>query len=160
VKHIRYPDTHEPGEPSLFLGGTLDALNPWQPYVVDCLKDTNITIVDPQAPGKFLYEHYRFSVWVQSHLQEATGALFWFYGSLPAVKATYQLGMVSATRKPLFVGIHGNYPWRTEISNQLHLTRPGIRTAYFLDELMATVDLEFAAPPPWDLWYTRKETRA
>jgi hypothetical protein len=79
------------------------------------------------APQQIAWEHH--------HLRLVDAILFWFPRETLCPIALYELGAWSMTSKPLFLGVHPDYPRRQDIEVQTQLARPDVLVVYSLVDL-------------------------
>src|SRR5207302_501959 len=77
--------------------------------------------------------------WEYHHLRQADAVLFWFPCETLCPITLYELGAMSMTAKPLFVGAHPVYPRRHDVEIQLRLARPEVAVVYDLAQLARLV---------------------
>ncbi|MEO1378678.1 MAG: hypothetical protein AAFW70_31365, partial [Cyanobacteria bacterium J06635_10] len=70
--------------------------------------------------------------------------LFWFPQESICPITLYELGSWSMTDKPLFIGIHPNYPRRRDVEIQTGFVRPEINIVYSLEDLAEQILQELA----------------
>jgi len=132
--------------PSLFLAGGITGCPDWQKELiyllgsahgVRCLQVINprrehFSIDDPNtAIGQIEWEH--------EALRWTDAILFWFPAESICPIALYELGAWSMTEKPLFVGMHPEYPRRLDIEIQTGLVRRDVRLTYTMSSLAASI---------------------
>jgi hypothetical protein len=77
--------------------------------------------------------------WEFRHLHAADAVLFWLEPPTVCPVSLYELGKVSMTRKPVFLGVHPGFPIKTDIVVQTQLARPDALIVHSLDDLAACV---------------------
>jgi hypothetical protein len=123
---------------AIFCAGGISNCPDWQSKMVELLKPSPWIILNPRR-ANFPIDNPNASkqqiAWEHKHLRLASAILFWFPQETICPIALYELGAFSMTDKPLFVGIHPNYPRRQDVEIQTGLVRPDINIVYSLDDL-------------------------
>jgi hypothetical protein len=142
MRYIEAPtDFDRPEETSLFLAGGISNAVDWQSVLVALLADTPLTLINPRRrdyPDDLAGEEAQVT-WEHRHLRRASAVLFWFPSGTLTPISLYELGAMSMTRKPLFVGIHPDYAKRFNVGVQTKLARPDVTVVASLEELAAQV---------------------
>jgi hypothetical protein len=159
VKLIQCPDIHshtEDWSKTIFLGGSITGAEPWQDKMVEMLWRTNLKIINPRR-NEFDVSNKRLTkeqiLWEFGHLRNSSAYIFWFSWETVAPITLYELGVrigqaacwqdIYGVYKPIFVGVHPDYPRRLDIEEQLMLVRISdkvkIDIVYTLDELAEKV---------------------
>jgi hypothetical protein len=128
--------------PSVFLAGGISGCPDWQREVVDLLRDEPVTVLNPRRaafPIGDPTEAPRQIEWEHRHLRLADAILFWFPREALCPIALYELGAWSMTRKPLFPGVHPDYPRRQDVEVQTQLARPDVTVVHALADLAEQV---------------------
>lgn len=126
----------------MFLAGGVTGCPDWQAEVVSRLSGANIVLLNPRRRNFPIADPTASRTqieWEHTHLRTASGILFWFPRESVCPIALYELGAWSMTSKPLFVGVHPEYPRRADIEIQTSLTRPEIEIYSSLDRLIGAV---------------------
>ncbi len=123
---------------SIFCAGGITGCPDWQAKIVQLLHSSDWTILNPRR-ANFPIDNPEASKeqieWEYKHLRLAQAILFWFPQESICPIVLYELGAWSMTQKPLFVGIHPNYPRRQDVEIQTSLVRSDINIVYSLEEL-------------------------
>lgn len=123
---------------AIFCAGGISNCPDWQSQMVELLKPSPWIILNPRR-ANFPIDNPDASkqqiAWEHKHLRLASAILFWFPQETICPIALYELGAFSMTEKPLFIGIHPNYPRRQDVEIQTGLVRPEINIVYSLEEL-------------------------
>jgi hypothetical protein len=139
-----------PEETSLFLAGGITRPVDWRRTLAELLADTAVTLLNPWRTD---YPHHDLAAeeeqiaWEHRHLRRASGAVFWFPAETLCPIALYELGAVSTTGKPLFVGMAPGYAKRGNVVVQLKLARPDVTVCAALEALAAQVRSWLAGGP-------------
>jgi hypothetical protein len=132
----------------LFLAGAVSN-GDWQDPMVRRLAPhlDGWTIVNPRLddPPKDDAGIREEIAWEYRHLHDADAVLFWLEPPTFCPISLYELGKVTMTEKPLFLGVHPAYDCRTDVVVQTQLARPDAVIVHSLDELAEAV-LEHLAP--------------
>ena len=134
------------GESSIFLAGGITNCPDWQQEMRGLLADTdfvlfnprreNFPIHDPNAAKKQISWEYR-------HLGMADKVLFWFPCETLCPIVLFELGRWSfrsgREEKPIFIGVHPDYPRRQDVEIQMSLIRPEVEVVYSLLALAKNV---------------------
>lgn len=144
---VTAPNYEEWFVPTLFLAGGITGCEYWRkdalahlgtfPHVVDTL-----TILDPQRPSFDINdasEGPRQVEWEWYHLARADAVFFWFCPETLNPIVLYELGAMSKTDKPLFVGVHKDYQRRLDVEYQLRFARPKVEVRTDLESVVRDV---------------------
>lgn len=141
-KYIEAPEEFDGQGQAIFCAGGISNCPDWQSQMVELLKSSSWTILNPRS-AKFAIDDPHSSQkqieWEYTHLRLAQVILFWFPSESICPIALYELGAWSMTNKPLFIGIHPDYPRKQDIEIQTALVRPEIKIVYSLAELARQV---------------------
>lgn len=138
MKYIECPEIYSGNEKSLFIAGGITSCQIWQSHLVDLLKDTNLTILNPRRkhfPENNPNIDEEQITWEYEHLKKASAVSFWFPRETLCPITLYELGKQNANQKPIFIGIHKNYQRKKDIEIQTKLIRPEIKIVYSLENL-------------------------
>ena len=123
---------------AIFCAGGISNCPDWQSQMMELLKPSPWIILNPRR-ANFPIDNPDASqqqiAWEYRHLRLASAILFWFPQETLCPITLYELGAWSMTDKPLFVGVHPNYPRRQDVEIQTGLVRPEIEIVYSLEEL-------------------------
>jgi len=127
-------------EKSIFLAGGITNCPDWQQEMVQLLKDTDLTLLNPRrkhfpidnpnaALEQIKWEHY--------YLDKATAILFWFPCETLCPIVLYELGVWAGFDevKPVFIGVHPNYKRRQDVEIQMKLAQPYLPIVCTLEDL-------------------------
>lgn len=123
---------------SVFLAGGITGCPDWQQELVKLLNDTSLILLNPRRadfpigdPGTAQEQ----ITWEHNHLRVADTISFWFAKETIQPIALYELGSWSMSDKPIFIGIHPEYPRRQDVEIQTKLVRPEVNIVYSLEDL-------------------------
>ncbi len=143
MKYVEAPNVYNGDEKSLFLAGGISNCPNWQQDLINLLRDEDIVILnpkranfatdDPNATNKQI-------TWEYNHLRKADAISFWFPKETLCPVALYELGTWSMTEKPIFVGMHPEYPRRQDVEIQIELVRPSLKILYSLESLSVEIE--------------------
>ena len=145
MKYIESPETYIPqsDETAIFLAGGITGCPDWQQDLVKMLKSLDLVVLNPRRK-KFPINKPEASKeqiqWEYKHLRLANQILFWFPRESICPIALYELGVWSNSDKPLFLGVHPEYPRRVDIEEQIRIARPEIRIVYLMTDLVDQLD--------------------
>ena len=143
MKYIEALEEHQPGVlPAVFLAGGITGCPDWQREIVDLLGDEPAVLLNPRRaffPMGDIEAGSKQIEWEYRHLRLADAILFWFPKETLCPIGLYELGAWSMTAKPLFVGIHSEYPRRQDVEVQTRLARPVVSVVYSLTDLAEQV---------------------
>jgi hypothetical protein len=151
MQYVEAPDEYEHGSlPAVFLAGGISDCPDWQREVAGLCRDESVVLLNPRraafpigdpgaGPGQIGWEH--------RHLRMADAVLFWFPRETLCPIALYELGAWSMTGKPLFVGVHLDYPRRQDVEIQTRLARPDVPVVYSVTDLAEQVRRWLRAGP-------------
>lgn len=141
MKYIECPEIYEKksdSELSIFLAGGITGCPNWQQDIVGHLSGTDLTLLNPRRKN-FPIDDSNASMeqisWEYHHLRKADIILFWFPKESDCPIALYELGAWSNTTKPLFIGMHPDYPRRIDVEVQVSLVRPEFAFHYTIKSL-------------------------
>ncbi len=137
-KYVEAIEEWEGTGPALFLAGGVTACPDWQQEIAALLQESAWTILNPRRahfPMNDLAAAEEQIEWEHRHLRRATVILFWLPAESLCPISLYELGAWSMTDKPLFVGVHPDYPRRLDIETQTRLARPDVSVVYSLEDL-------------------------
>jgi hypothetical protein len=138
MKYIECPEVYNGKENSLFLAGGISNCKDWQKEMVDLLIDTDLVLINPRRESfdisKKNIEEEQIS-WEFNHLDKSGAVLFWFPSETVCPITLYELGKMSKTSKPIFVGVDKNYARKNDVIIQTKLIRPEVEIVYSLKEL-------------------------
>lgn len=123
-----------PAHIDLFVAGGISNCPDWQNSILNLLRFTRGTAVNPRRPGdlaKTGEEAAKQISWEHSALSRAKSVLFWFPQESLGPISLLELG--AAMMRPeqvLFVGTHPNYARRFDVVQQLSLQRPDVVTVH------------------------------
>jgi hypothetical protein len=142
MRYIEAPTEYEGSGPMLFLaGGVSDAEN-WQQCLLRLLPQGEYTVLNPRRfefpVGDNIAEVQQIE-WEVQHLRRATLAAFWFPPQTLCPIALFELGLCSASTRPIVVGTDPNYARRLDVEVHLRLDRPDLMIATTLESLATQV---------------------
>lgn len=126
------------GRTSVFLAGGISNCPNWQHELANKLRDTELFLINPRRhnfPMGDQVEGEKQIKWEHNYLRRANVVSFWFPEETLCPITLFELGAVSATDKPLFVGCHPNYKRKFDIEIQLELRRPEVEIVYDIESL-------------------------
>jgi len=136
--YIEAPGEFDGQGKSIFCAGGITGCPDWQARMVQLLSDSDWIILNPRR-ANFPIDNPKASQeqieWEHKHLRLAQAIFFWFPQESICPIVLYELGAWSMTQKPLFIGIHPNYPRKQDVVIQTSLVRPDINIVYSLEEL-------------------------
>ncbi len=143
MKYIECPDEWNGlSTTAVFLAGGITSCPQWQTEVVDKLKDSSLTLINPRRKQwditNPLLEVAQIE-WEHAHFLRACAILFWFPCETLCPITLYELGAWNPRPKKLFIGCHPDYKRKKDVEIQTHLERPAQVIASFLDELVQQV---------------------
>jgi len=141
-------------EKSIFLAGGITGCPGWQYDMIELLKDTDLTIINPRRNdwpeepkvGENTVNFYKMEVerqinWEYNFIEKADEVLFWFPKETLCPITLYELGKVSVGAKKMYIGVHPKYQRKMDVEIQTALIRPkgGLRIpsdiVYSLEDL-------------------------
>jgi hypothetical protein len=143
VTYIEAPnDLRTTGDLAVFVAGTISGTPDWQQDVVRMLRDERVVLLNPRRAQLEVGDKDSAAKqieWEYRHLRRADAILFWCARETIAPIVLYELGAWSMTTKPIFVGVHPEYPRRQDVEVQTRLARPEVRVVYDLPALVEQV---------------------
>ncbi len=143
VKIIVAPEPALKGD--IFLGGGISECPDWQTEIIDLLKDTNLTLLNPRRPSgleKNGEDATKQILWEYNALRTVPTIVFWFPEETLCPITLFELGVF--TQKPevkLVVGTHPNYKRRFDVIAQLKLSRPEVTVRNSIADLAEELKL-------------------
>lgn len=110
--------------------------------MIEILRDAEGVLLNPRRENFPIHDPTaarRQIDWEHRHLRKASAVSFWFPKETLCPIVLYELGAWSMTDKPIFVGVHPEYPRRRDVEIQTALTRPNVRIVTNLDDLAKMV---------------------
>lgn len=127
---------------SLFLAGGISNCPNWQVYLVDLLKDTKLTLVNPR---RLVFDFNAVTSeeqikWEFHHLRMVDAISFWFPCETVCPITLFEYGkwLVEHSRvlpRKLFVGCHPDYSRKEDLLIQTRLENKDIEIVHSLEEL-------------------------
>lgn len=142
MEYIEAPTVYKGNKRSLFLAGGITNCPDWQSELTDLLKDKNITLLNPRRANFPIHDPNAAEeqiAWEYKHLRKADAISFWFPKETICPIVLYELGAWSMTEKPIFVGVHPDYPRRQDVEIQTGLVKPELKIVYTLTDLSAQI---------------------
>lgn len=125
----------------LFLAGGISNCTDWRKILLDMLKETDLTILNPRRDvwAGTLDEEYEQVSWEYSHMMRADAILFWFPKESVCPIALFELGAWLWRPKKKFIGIEPGYPKEANLMAQISLENSATCAARTLDGLAERV---------------------
>lgn len=140
---VRAPAGAPDAGPCLFLAGGISGCPDWQGPLGEQLAAglPGWTILDPrrELPPEDDAAVAAQVAWEHRHLRRSTAVLFWFPPETLCPITLYELGAMSMTTRPLFVGVDPGYARRRDVLLQTGLARPDVEPVGSLAALAAQV---------------------
>ena len=127
---------------SLFLAGGITNCPNWQADMVEMLKDTDLTLLNPRRADFPIHDPNAAQAqikWEHDALRDVHAISFYFPKETICPIVLYELGAWSMTNKPIFVGMHPEYQRRQDVEIQTQLARPEVEIVYSLEALTEQV---------------------
>jgi hypothetical protein len=138
MNYIECPEIYSGNKISLFLAGGISNCPIWQSKLIRLLEDTELTILNPRRKH-FPLDNSNIEEeqigWEYNHLAKASAVSFWFPKETICPITLYELGKQSMDTKPIFIGVHPDYPRKKDIELQTRLIRPEVKIVYSLENL-------------------------
>ncbi len=123
---------------SVFLAGGITGCPDWQQELVALLDNSDLILFNPRRadfpiddPSAALEQ----ITWEHNYLRTADAVSFWFAKDTLQPITLYELGSWSMSDKPIFIGVHPEYPRRQDVEIQTKLIRPEVEIVYSLKKL-------------------------
>jgi hypothetical protein len=144
MKYIECPRRYRrrKSDLTIFLGGGITSCPVWQTIMVDLLKDTDVTILNPRREHFDLAEPgiaFKQIKWEFDHMKIASAILFWFCAETLCPITLFEYGKWIAQNKPLFVGCHPEYQRKNDLLIQTRLVRKRQKIRFKLEDLAQEV---------------------
>jgi hypothetical protein len=151
LRYVEALEEYQPAsQPAVFLAGGISGCPDWQREAVGLLQDEPVVLLNPRRAAFAVSDPAAAPQqidWELRHLRLADAVLFWFPWETLCPIALYELGAWSMTRKPLFVGVHPDYPRRQDVEIQTRLARPDVPVVYGVTDLAEQVRRWLRAGP-------------
>ena len=124
-------------KPSVFLAGGITGCPDWQKVVVEELKDLDIIILNPRRVNFDVTDpnaSYKQIGWEHQMLEYADLISYWFAKETIQPIVLFELGKYLNDSKRKVIGIHPEYPRRTDVEIQTTLVYPEFEFVYSLGE--------------------------
>ncbi len=132
----------DPNAWCLFLAGGITDCPDWQAELVDMLKDTGLTLLNPRRKNFPIHDHlaaHEQITWEHEMLKRANAISFWFPKETLCPIVLYELGAWSVQPKQIFVGAEKGYKRLQDVRIQTSLARPSVHITESLDLLQAQI---------------------
>jgi hypothetical protein len=153
---MRYVESPEMPEninaKSIFLAGGITDCPDWQQEMVKYLDHYPITVFNPRRTDFPIHDPRAAEAqiaWEHNFLRVASAISFWFPCETLCPIVLYELGAWSMQRKPIFVGVHPQYPRRQDVEIQTKLVRPKVVIVYDLLSLARQILAWCSSEPDW-----------
>lgn len=123
---------------SVFLAGGITGCPDWQKELVTLLDNSDLILFNPRRADFPINDPNAAQEqisWEHDYLRIANAISFWFAKDTIQPITLYELGSWSMSDKPIFIGIHPEYPRRQDVEIQTKLIRPEVEIVYSLKEL-------------------------
>jgi len=142
---------------TIFLAGGITGVGDWQKYMAEEISQRGCVVFNPRRDffptGTDLALETEQVQWEHDHLVKAKEIIFWFAEETIQPITLFELGSIlhmvnevlndgQLRYKPIFVGIHPNYPRRMNLVAQLAIMRPELKIASSLEEILEQWDDE------------------
>jgi hypothetical protein len=136
MQYIEAPSREKAKHVSVFLGGGISGCPDWQSYVVDKLKDKEVTLYNPRRKN-FPMDDPTASAgqikWEYERLRKADVNTFWFCKETLCPIVLFELGSALEREKKIILGMDPDYGRRQDVEIQVGLRRPWTEICYSLD---------------------------
>jgi hypothetical protein len=142
---IEYKSPSVFGHPSLFMAGGITGVPDWQSELLTILErmQCKLSLVNPRRSHfdvKNKAQALEQIRWEYLMLRRCDGVMFWFAAETVQPIVLFELGAhLMVAGKPLFIGIHPDYPRRVDVEVQTSLIRPDLEIVYNLEALAGQV---------------------
>ena len=138
MKCIEAPEIYRGKDKSLFLAGGISNCPNWQLELRELIGNEKIVLLNPRRDSFPITNPHAAEEqirWEFDHLRKADAISFWFPKETLCPIVLCELGAWSMTDKPIFVGVHPEYPRRQDVEIQTKLARPDVKVVYDLESL-------------------------
>lgn len=138
MKLITAPSKDIFDSPCVFLAGGITNCGDWQQDMVNLLKDSNLTILNPRridfdiAKVDNTIEQIN---WECKTMWESDLVVFWFPQETVCPITLFELGLNLGRWKKVLVGVHPNYSRKLDLEVQVPLYNRNIKIANSIHEL-------------------------
>lgn len=148
MNYIEAPNALPDGDKStsVFLAGSISGCPDWQSYVVDKIKDLDITILNPRRAVFDMGDPEASKIqieWEFNHLRKASFIAWWFSKETVAPIGLFELGQHARTKHVIVVGMDPEYPRKIDVEMQMSHNRPRMPLYYSLDDLVTQIRDKF-----------------
>ncbi len=136
--YIEAPNTFYGTDKSLFLAGGITGCPDWQRELVDLLKEEDIVLLNPRRANFPITDKSASEAqikWEYDQLRRASAISFWFPKETLCPIVLFEWGAWCGTTKPLFIGVHQEYPRKQDIEIQTKLVKPELEIVYSPSDL-------------------------
>jgi hypothetical protein len=126
----------------LFLAGGITGTDDWQSQVVELLKGSNLTLVNPRRKNWDNLDPKNETIqieWEYYHLLRVDAIMFWFPPQTLCPIALFELGSWIHRPKPLFIGCDPEYKRKNDVVIQTRLARPTTKVHSSLIEVVDSI---------------------
>lgn len=128
--------------PWVFMAGGITGCPDWQSELVDLLRDTTGTLLNPRRKNFPINDPNASEaqiLWEHRMLRAADAISFWFPKDTLCPIVLYELGAWSMTGKPLFIAAESGYQRQLDVQIQTRFVRPDLMVSDSLGVLAAQV---------------------
>jgi hypothetical protein len=126
----------------VFLAGGITDAEDWQRALIRMVSDVELVVLNPRRESFPMGDESAGReqiAWEFRHLRMADAVAFWFPPQTLCPIALFELGVQTAGRRPLFVGVDPGYRRRFDVQVQLALARPEVKIVGRLEDLAGQV---------------------
>ncbi len=132
---------------SLFLGGGITKCPDWQNYVIEGIRDLDITIYNPRRKSFDITkkgESEKQITWEYDNLRKSSHNLFWFCKETLNPIVLFEVGAALERTDKIIIGADPKYERLFDVEYQSNLRRPGTKVFNSLDKVILEIRKTFS----------------
>lgn len=132
---------------SVFLGGTITGAKQWQDYIIEGIRDLDITVYNPRRKTfdtSKKNESEKQITWEYEALRKASYNLFWFAKETLGPITLFELGSSLERTENIIIGADPKYERLFDVEYQSNLRRPGTKVLNSLDKVILEIRKTFS----------------
>lgn len=123
----------------IFLAGGITNCPDWQSYVVDQIKDMNVTVFNPRRKDFGNGDAVEQIKWEYHAIRKSTHMAFWFCKETLCPITLFELGSALQRCDRIIIGCDKEYARLLDVMAQTQLVRPDLGISLSLDHLVSEI---------------------
>lgn len=128
----------------IFLAGGITNCPDWQSYVVEQIKDLNVTVFNPRRKDFGKGNAVEQIVWEHHAIRKSTHMAFWFCKETLCPITLFELGSALERNCELIIGCDKEYERSLDVVVQTKLIRSGLDILLTLDQIVNEIRKELS----------------